>query len=61
MAKLNIENIKEKLRIELKDARARQTTDDNYSFDVGYERGILRALELLGMADKGDKNYEIRV
>jgi hypothetical protein len=54
MAKLNIENIKEKLRIELKDTRARQTTDDNYSFDVGYERGILRALELLGMADKGE-------
>jgi hypothetical protein len=54
MAKLNIKNIKEKLQIELKNARARQTTDDNYSFDVGYERGILRALELVGMLEKGE-------
>ena len=54
MAKLNIENIKQKLRTELKDARVRQSTDDNYSFDVGYERGILRALELLGMIEKGE-------
>lgn len=49
MAKLNIQNIKEKLQAELSEARKRQELNDNYSFDVGYERGILRALELVGM------------
>lgn len=57
MAKINIQNIKEKLQIELGEARKRQELDDNYpdySFDVGYERGILRALELIGMLGKGE-------
>lgn len=54
MAKINIQNIKEKLQIELGEARKRQELDDNYSFDVGYERGILRALELIGMLEKGE-------
>ena len=52
MGKLSIQNVKEKLQIELREARKRQELNDNYSFDVGYERGILRALELVGMLEK---------
>jgi hypothetical protein len=54
MSKLNLQNVKEKLQDALREARKRQELNDDYSFDVGYERGILRALELLGMLKNGE-------
>ena len=53
MAKLTVQNIREKLQDALSEAR-KQKELDNYSFYTGYERGILRALELLGMIEKGE-------
>jgi hypothetical protein len=52
---MTLERCKELIKERIKKVRQEQISSNNYGYYVGKERGLLEALELIGMIEKQNK------